>query len=420
MRIGFGFVLLIDIVIGHLPNVHDFWGPGSLAVVSERDAFAATFLWHAWFRGLANPLPLAAILAAFALLSGRLLFFLRRRSIEPISTTLVAWWGGAAAFALLAGWSWLDRWPRAHEHALRGKGSLLFAGLVWILATTVVILASRGPATRQWAPLVVWAGATAVLLGGGLRAYADRADGRSLPFDWLLIPWSESRHLIAVAMVALAVCAVLLILGAWTRAAAVTAWILVNAFDNLNPHMMNNGDVVRTTILFYLMLSPCGATWSLDRLWARQRGHREWPVWVHPWPLRLLMLQLILIYCFNGLYKALGSGWRVGNSLYYVMADLYLTRVAYAQFPVPAVILRAMNYVVLIWETFFPVLLFVAPLRTLVLLIGVLFHLGIGATLDLGSFQAYMLCLYLPLVPWERWVRGPEPSNPPLAEPQPV
>ena len=29
--------------------------------------------------------------------------------------------------------------------------------------------------------------------------------------------------------------------------------------------------------------------------------------------------------------------------------------------------------------------------------------LGILASLELGSFGPYMICLYLPLVPWERW-----------------
>ncbi len=208
-----------------------------------------------------------------------------------------------------------------------------------------------------------------------------------------------------MAMVVWGLCAVLLMLGAWTRVAAVTAWLLANSFSNLNPNMFNNGDYVRTTILFYLMLSPCAATWSIDSTRARRRGQATGPVWVHPWPLRLLMLQLMLIYSFNGFYKMLGSSWRFGNSLYYVMADLYFTRMAYAQFPVPVSMLRAMSYVVLIWETFFPLLVFVPRIRTFILVIGAAFHVGIGVTLELGPFQAYMLCLYLPLLPWERWVR---------------
>ena len=42
--------------------------------------------------------------------------------------------------------------------------------------------------------------------------------------------------------------------------------------------------------------------------------------------------------------------------------------------------------------------------RVVIPLFGVAFHLGIFLSLELGGFGPYMICLYLPLVPWERWV----------------
>ena len=38
------------------------------------------------------------------------------------------------------------------------------------------------------------------------------------------------------------------------------------------------------------------------------------------------------------------------------------------------------------------------------LILGILFHLGTGVLLQIGAFPLYMICLYLPLAPWERWV----------------
>ena len=415
LRIGLGVVLLLDVLIGHLPQVHEFWGPGSLAKVGDRDLFAATFrgrwLWSS-LRGLTDPFIFATTVVVFAILTGRI-FVSGLRGTRGTAASrwtprpgLIAWWGVSASLALLAVWSWLNKLPQASDLSLRGRGSLLSAGVVWIFAGAMFLLVRRETARQRWVCLGVWGGATAFLLAGILRAHADHGDRGPLPFDWLLTPWNDSRHLVVVAMLLWAVCAFLLTLGLWTRVAAVTAWLLANSFDNLNPHMTNHGDTVRTTILFYLMLSPCAATWSLDSVRGRPRGDSNGPVWVHPWPLRLLMMQLMMIYCFNGLYKALGSTWRYGNSLYYVMADLFNTRMSYAQFPIPPAMLRPINYVVLIWETFFPVLVFVPRLRVVILMIGVLFHIGIGLGLELGPFQAYMLCLYLPFVPWEKWVRG--------------
>jgi hypothetical protein len=51
--------------------------------------------------------------------------------------------------------------------------------------------------------------------------------------------------------------------------------------------------------------------------------------------------------------------------------------------------------------------------------LGVLFHLGTGLVLKLGPFPLYMLCFYLPLLPWERWFPGPAFPEPPATAEQP-
>jgi hypothetical protein len=35
--------------------------------------------------------------------------------------------------------------------------------------------------------------------------------------------------------------------------------------------------------------------------------------------------------------------------------------------------------------------------------LGVLFHVGTAVLLQLGPFPFYMMCLYLPLLPWEKY-----------------
>jgi hypothetical protein len=39
--------------------------------------------------------------------------------------------------------------------------------------------------------------------------------------------------------------------------------------------------------------------------------------------------------------------------------------------------------------------------REIFLAFGALFHLGIWTGMEIGGFAPYMLCLYLPLLPWE-------------------
>ena len=171
----------------------------------------------------------------------------------------------------------------------------------------------------------------------------------------------------------------------------------------------NAGDTIRGITLFYLMLCPSGAAWSVDRIIQRRRLGTTFPAYVWPWGLRLLFIQLVLIYFMNGLYKVTGTNWLAGDSLYYVLCDLTLTRFSFAQLPIPFVVTQVSTWLVLAWELSFPLLVLFRRTRWLALAIGVAFHLGIFATMELGGFVPYVLCLYLPLLPWERWADGGRP-----------
>ena len=214
---------------------------------------------------------------------------------------------------------------------------------------------------------------------------------------WSLLRGVAEPWVLQAALVAWVVATVFLALGFCTRTSAVGVWLLSTSFANLNDRIENAGDWVRGIILFYLVLSPCGAAWSLDH-WRRRRRGVDEPVYVYPWSLRLLFVQMVLIYFCNGLYKLMGDDWRSGNALYYVLGDLTLARWSYAQLPVPYVLTRLLTWTVLAWELSFPLLVCWRRTRRIALWFGVLFHLGIGTSLELGGFAPYMLCLYLPFL----------------------
>jgi hypothetical protein len=219
---------------------------------------------------------------------------------------------------------------------------------------------------------------------------------------WSLLEGVESPAGVRAALLAWAAAAAGLLLGAAPRACAAAAWALSVSFGTVNLAVENAGDTVRTILLFYLMLCPCGAAWSLDA-WLLRGRRGPGPFLVHPWPARLLLVQLACIYFRNGVHKAVGHDWPAGDSLYLVLGDLTLTRWSYAWLPLPYLLTRLLTWLVLAWEFLFPVLLLWPRLRLPVLCFGVVFHLGIWLSLELGGFSPYMLCMYLPLLPWERW-----------------
>ncbi len=221
-------------------------------------------------------------------------------------------------------------------------------------------------------------------------------------FHWSLLSGVEDVNVLRAAVAAWAAATACLLVGLLTRPSAAVAWLLSTSFANLNPYIDNGGDQVRGIALFYLMLCPCGAAWSVDAWARRRRGGPAGPNYVAPWPLRLLFVQMVWIYFSNGAFKLMGADWPRGEALYYVLGDLTLARWSYAQVPLPAAITTAMTYTVLAWEVSFPLLVLWRPTRVAALVLGVLFHVGIGLSLELGGFAFYMLCLYLPLLPWER------------------
>jgi len=243
---------------------------------------------------------------------------------------------------------------------------------------------------------------------GGSQMFAYY--GEAPKFNWSLLrgfgegflgSWQDNAFFLEAAFWAWVLATFFLMVGFWTRPAALVTWALSMSFANVNPNIDNSGDTIRGIILFYLMLCPCGAAWSIDCYWQRRRQAFNGSQYVWPWPLRLLFIQMVFIYFMNGLYKVVGANWVSGDSLYYILGDLTLTRVSIADLPVTFVLAQIATWLVLAWELTFPVLVLFRRTRAPALWFGVAFHLAIFATMELGGFVPYILCLYLPLLPWE-------------------
>lgn len=277
-------------------------------------------------------------------------------------------------------WEWLTGFERAERIAAFRIGVGLV--LLWDVLFTYLPQASTFFGKGSLGSPEVFA----VIMQRSMRPPFLRALEDPAHFRLILIGWAAA--------------ALCLMLGVLPRLAAVFCWLCSVSIIAVNPYLSNSGDNARSIALFYLMLSPCGAVWTLPR-WFR-KGPRE-EVFVPAWPVRLLLVQLSAIYFVNGVYKLTGSEWQSGLIMHYVSGNLAWTRYSYAQFPIPHLLLQFMTWTVLVWEVGFPFLVMMPGTRKPTLWLGVCFHLGTAIMLQLGAFPFYMLCYYLPLVPWERW-----------------
>jgi len=257
---------------------------------------------------------------------------------------------------------------------------------------------------------------------GAADVFVERGADRI--FHWSIFRWVDDPIIVRVLFFAWAASALLLLVGAATRLSAVVAWALSVSTYHVNPYVINSGDNVRNALLFILMFCPAGAVWSVDAWLRRARVTAATYVW--PWPLRLLFVQMAVLYFMSGAFKMLSPDWRSGTAMHYFLADIAFTRLPHEWLPGAAVLGPIFDYVTLVWEIGFPVLVFVAITRKPTLWLGVLFHVSTWLLFRIGPFALYMLCFYLPLLPWERYLvrRHPQTLEPgegvAAAQPVPV
>jgi hypothetical protein len=110
---------------------------------------------------------------------------------------------------------------------------------------------------------------------------------------------------------------------------------------------------------------------------------------------RFCQIQVCIIYAYSGWMKLAGPKWWRGEAVWDVLINHQLARWDFswvASFPV---IITLLTYATIAWEVYFPILVWIKPLKRLTLLGGVLLHLGIGVALNIPYFAAVMISTYI-------------------------
>lgn len=211
--------------------------------------------------------------------------------------------------------------------------------------------------------------------------------------------------LVALFVVTLAA-SVCLTVGYRTRLAAVLVFVALMSFERRNPFVFDSGDALIRIIALCLALAPAGVALSLDRLrWARE-AFWEFPSRTQ-WALRLMQVQLSVLYLGTVWAKAQGTAWNDGTAVSYALRVRDITR-----FPVPDAIINLellanmMTYGTLAIEFALGVLVWNRRARPWVLGLGVALHLGIEYSIRAGFFTFAMFVLYLAFVPPETATRA--------------
>jgi hypothetical protein len=109
---------------------------------------------------------------------------------------------------------------------------------------------------------------------------------------------------------------------------------------------------------------------------------------------RLCQIQVCVIYFYSGLHKLKGLHWWRGEAIWDVLANAQLARWDFSWVSAYPLAIVAATYVTLLWEAYFPVLVWLPRLRYPMLALGVALHVGIAVAVNIPFFGLLMIVSY--------------------------
>jgi hypothetical protein len=206
--------------------------------------------------------------------------------------------------------------------------------------------------------------------------------------------------------------AVALALGYRTRLATVASWLLLASLHARNPLVLNAGDSLFRRLLFWGMFLPLGARWSIDAYRRRSSPPGEQSQEGSATRRRVvgvasaaLLVQVVLVYSVNGLFKLRGDRWWSGEAVRIIYSLDSLTLPAgdlLAGFPGVLVFFDRLWFALLLSSVGLVLLAGWSRAAFAGLFAGA--HLGMLLTLRLGVFPLVSiagLLVFLPPAVWE-------------------
>ncbi len=191
----------------------------------------------------------------------------------------------------------------------------------------------------------------------------------------------------------------LLGLGFYSRIVAVLALVIQVAFLHRNYSVAYGADIITCYWLLYLCFIESDRELSLrKKLKLPSFAPKFADLSLSTMGVRLIQIQLCVIYGYTGLEKLKGSTWWEGTAIWQVMSNQQLSTLDLSflqNFPLLVVL---MTYSTLIFEIYFPFAVWNSKTRRWWLAIGVMFHIGIALTMGLIFFSGVMVAAYLVFV----------------------
>ena len=226
-------------------------------------------------------------------------------------------------------------------------------------------------------------------------------------WTWGLLSGAPGDAVVVGLFVVLLVACACVVVGYRTRLASAGVFVGLVSFQRRDPFVLNAGDALIRLTALYLALAPAGVSLSLDRLRTARDRFWEFPARA-PWALRMVQIQLSVLYVSTVLEKLGGETWRDGTAASYA---LRLEDFQHLALPTTitgsAVVSAVLTYGTLAVELSVGLLVWSRRARPFVVVPAILLHVLIDATIVAGLFSATVLTAFVAFVEPEtanRWI----------------
>jgi hypothetical protein len=210
---------------------------------------------------------------------------------------------------------------------------------------------------------------------------------------WTHFNYVNSPKLIWTIHIAALTVFFLLTVGLFSRVMAIIAFLFAVSYANrITPGAYFGLDKINCMLAMYLMIGPCGARYSIDRLWRLRRGSNEVPATSSAnLAIRLIQVHMCIIYLFSGIAKIGGLPWEMGEATW-LSFDLSEYRSLDMTWMVShQLLMNFMTHLTVFWELTYAALVWPALTRPWVLLMAIFVHGGIVLFLGMPTFGLVML-----------------------------
>lgn len=187
------------------------------------------------------------------------------------------------------------------------------------------------------------------------------------------------------------------IIGYYSRLFMIITFMCMVSLHQRNIWFLSSSEVLVRISTLYLIFSPAGKSFSVDAILNKRSGLKN-EILHDVWPLRLLQIQLSVVYLWTFWHKLKGETWFDGTAFYYASRLESFYNNSLPLLMNSSIFLKSATWLTLVMELFLGIAVWIKEWRVYAILMGIIFHLSIEFLMSIPYFEWVMILLLLTFI----------------------